>query len=273
MTDHTKSNSLRRKIHDIIFEADTKLGKIFDEVLMGFILLSVIVVMLDSVPDINNKYEKLLKCAEWFFTIIFSIEYILRVWTTKKASSYIFSFYGIIDLMSIVPTFLGLFLVGTHFLVVIRILRLLRIFRVFKLVQFMGASHLLIRSMQNSKHKIAIFFLIVLFTVTIMGSFMYIIESPEAGFTSIPKSIYWAIVTLTTVGYGDIAPQTVMGQTLASLVMLLGYAIIAVPTGILTSEIVSESKRRCTNTHVCNNCNADYHDDGANFCKDCGTEL
>jgi len=167
--------------------------------------------------------------------------------TTKIKSKYIFSFYGIIDLLSVLPTYLGLFLTGTHFLVVIRILRLLRVFRVLKLVQFIGASRLLLKSFASSKHKITVFFLFVLLIVTIMGSIMYIIESPEDGFTSIPRSIYWAIVTLTTVGYGDIAPQTFFGQFIASIVMLMGYAIIAVPTGIITNEIIQENKKQNTN--------------------------
>jgi voltage-gated potassium channel len=270
---NNSSNSNKEKLHEIIFEADTKAGKIFDEILLVFILLSVGVVMLDSVPRIQQDYKPYLNIAEWFFTFIFSFEYILRVWTTKIKSRYIFSFYGIIDLLSVLPTYLSLFLTGTHFLVVIRILRLLRVFRVLKLVQFIGASRVLLKSFASSKHKITVFFLFVLLIVTIMGSIMYIIESPEDGFTSIPRSIYWAIVTLTTVGYGDIAPQTFFGQFIASIVMLMGYAIIAVPTGIITSDFIKESKHQSTNTQVCSNCNADNHDDDAKFCKYCGTKL
>jgi len=266
-------NSTKERLHEIIFEADTSAGKIFDEILLVFILLSVSVVMIDSVPSIHLDYQAYLNIAEWFFTIVFSLEYILRVWTTKIKSNYVFSFYGIIDLLSVLPTYIGLFLTGTHFLVVIRILRLLRVFRVLKLVQFIGASRLLLKSFASSKHKITVFFLFVLLMVTIMGSIMYIIESPEDGFTSIPRSIYWAIVTLTTVGYGDIAPQTVLGQFIASIVMLMGYAIIAVPTGIITNELIQENKKQNTNTQVCSNCNADNHDDDAKYCKYCGTEL
>lgn len=268
-----KKKKIRKKLHDIIFGADTKAGKLFDEILMVSIFLSVIVVMLESVEAIKISYENILYSLEWFFTIIFTIEYILRIWTTKKSHKYIFSFYGIIDLLSVIPTYLGLFLFNSHYLVVIRILRLLRVFRVLKLIQFVGASHHLIRSFRSSRHKIAVFFLLVLFLVTVMGSIMYIIESPEDGFTSIPKSIYWAIVTLTTVGYGDIAPQTILGQSIASFVMLLGYAIIAVPTGIITSEIISSNKKPCINTKVCSNCNKDIHDDDAIYCKICGEYL
>ncbi len=275
MKDNPKKESLRLKLHTIIFEADTKWGKWFDEALMVLILLSVIVVMLDSVVEFSRKYNTILLFLEWFFTIIFSVEYLLRIWTVKKPEKYIFSFYGIIDLLSILPTYVSFFLIGSHYMMVIRILRILRIFRVFKLVKFLKASNLLMRSLSNSKYKIGVFFLIVLFTVTIFGSIMYIVEGAESGFTSIPRGIYWAIVTLTTVGYGDIAPSTVIGQSIASMVMLLGYAIIAVPTGILTSEIVSESKRESNlnNTQVCSNCHEKTHTDNAKYCDQCGTSL
>ncbi len=272
MTDDNKD--FKHKIHDIIFEADTKLGKIFDEILLVFILLSVSVVMLDSVEEISINYKKYLIWAEWFFTIIFSIEYILRVWTTQKSSKYIFSLYGIIDLLSVLPTYIGLFLAGTHYLMIIRILRLLRVFRVLKLMQFLGASQVLLQSMKSSRHKIAVFFFFIVLIVTIMGSIMYIVETPETGFTSIPKSIYWAIVTLTTVGYGDIAPQSMLGQSIASVIMLLGYAIIAVPTGIITSEIFNANKMNLRlNTQVCCRCNYEEHDDDAKYCKICGEIL
>ncbi len=270
---NNKKADFKKKVHDIIFEADTFAGKLFDELLLVFILLSVTVVMLDSVPVYHAKYHIFLSYSEWFFTIVFSLEYIFRIWTTSKPRTYIFSFYGIIDFLSIIPTYLSLFIINSHFLVVIRILRLLRIFRVLKLIQFTGASNLLIKSFKNSRHKITVFFLFVLLLVTIIGSLMYIIESPETGFTSIPRSIYWAIVTLTTVGYGDIAPQSTLGQAFASIVMLLGYAIIAVPTGIITSDIIQESRNTNTNTQVCSNCSADNHDDDAKYCKYCGEKL
>ena len=268
-----QKRGLRYKIHDTIFEADTFLGKLFDEILLVFIILSVGVVMLDSVPEIHNEYMQALLYAEWFFTIVFSIEYLLRIWTTLKPGKYIFSFYGIIDLLSVLPTYIGLFLAGSHFLMIIRILRLLRVFRVLKLMQFLGASRLLLESFKNSRHKIAVFFFFIVLIVTIMGSIMYIVEDASSGFSSIPKSIYWAIVTITTVGYGDIAPQTTIGQAIASVIMLLGYAIIAVPSGIITSEIINTSKQTTKNTQVCSNCNYENHDDDAKFCKVCGEEL
>ncbi len=260
----------RKKLHEVLFEADTKTGKAFDIALFIFIILSVIVVLLDSVPSINQQSGKFLYYAECFFTIIFTIEYILRILSTKQPSKYIFSFYGIIDLLAILPTYLSIVLTGSHFLLVIRILRLLRVFRVLKLVRFVSASKTLTIALKRSRHKIIIFLEVVITLVIIMGSVMYLIEGPENGFTSIPRSIYWAIVTLTTVGYGDITPQTVPGQMLASIIMITGYAIIAVPTGIITSEI---SKVSNTNTQVCGNCNADNHDDDAKYCKYCGEKL
>jgi len=264
----------RERMHEIIFEADTKAGKRFDIILLVLILLSVAVVFEDSVRGNSPELKQILYYAEWFFTIIFSIEYFLRIYTINKPKTYIFSFYGIIDLLSILPTFIGLFLAGTHYLAIIRMLRLLRVFRVLKLVQFIGASNNLLLSIRASRHKIGVFFLFVSITVTIMGSIMYIVEGADSGFTSIPRSIYWAIVTLTTVGYGDIAPVTVTGQAIASLVMLLGYAVIAVPTGIITSDMVSQNKKKIiTNTQSCSNCNFNEHDDDALFCKKCGEKL
>ncbi|MCF8298912.1 MAG: ion transporter [Saprospiraceae bacterium] len=260
------------KLHDIIFEADTPAGKAFDVALLIFILISVIVVMLDSVKSINIKIGNYLFIAEWILTILFSIEYILRIITTGKPSKYIFSFFGIIDFLAIVPTYLSVIMVGGHYLVVIRILRLLRIFRVLKLVRFVGASTYLMVSLKESRHKIGVFLGAVLTIVTIMGSLMYLIEGPETGFTSIPMSIYWAIVTLTTVGYGDIAPATVLGQAIASVIMIMGYAIIAVPTGIITVEM-AKAKKQNTNTQVCSHCNLENHDDDAIYCKNCGTKL
>lgn len=270
--DKTEHN-FKKNLHDIIFEADTFAGKLFDELLLVFIILSVSVVMVDSVPNIHAKYQVYLYSAEWFFTILFTIEYALRVWTTQQSNKYVFSLYGIIDLLSIVPTYLSLLIVSSQFLIIIRILRLLRVFRVLKLMAFLGASDILIKSINKSRYKITVFFFFVLLLVTIIGSIMYIIESPETGFTSIPRSVYWAIVTLTTVGYGDIAPQSVLGQFFASFVMLLGYAIIAVPTGIITSEIFKQTNKTNSNTQVCSNCNTNNHDDDALFCKHCGEKL
>lgn len=259
------------RIHHAIFEADTPAGKRFDIWLLVFIILSVFIVMLDSVPSIGDNYGEILKIAEWVITILFSIEYTLRLLSVQKPFKYILSFYGVIDLLAIIPTYLSLFLVGTHYLVIIRILRLLRIFRVLKLVHFLGASRYLIISLKGSLYKIGVFLGAVIVLVIIFGSLMYLIEGPESGFTSIPRGIYWAIVTLTTVGYGDITPQTFLGQSLSSVIMILGYSIIAVPTGIVTAEMAKSKVN--TNTHSCMNCNKDYHDDDAHYCKHCGSEL
>lgn len=265
-----RHKSLRARLHEIIFEADTPLGKTFDVTLLIMIVLSVIAVLLDSVNFIHDRYGDILYLAEWFFTILFTLEYILRIYTSTRPSKYIFSFYGIIDLLAIIPTYLSLIFTGTQFLLVIRMLRLLRVFRVLKLARYVGASKTLGVALRNSRHKIVVFLEVVLTMVVITGSLMYLIEGEENGFTSIPRSIYWAVVTLTTVGYGDIAPHTVLGQTLASIIMIIGYAIIAVPTGIISVEMARATQ---TNTQVCKNCLCDQHDDNAKFCKKCGDAL
>jgi voltage-gated potassium channel len=254
----------------VIFEADTPAGKLFDVLLLIFIGCSVLVVLLDSVGSIHGDYGDALLLAEWIFTILFTLEYLLRIYSSHRPSRYVKSFYGIIDLLAILPTYLSLILAGSQFLLVIRILRLLRLFRVFKLVHYVSASRVLAIALRNSRHKIVVFLEVVLTLVVIMGSLMYLIEGEENGFSSIPRSIYWAVVTLTTVGYGDIAPQTVVGQFLASIVMIIGYAIIAVPTGIITMEM---AKTTSTNTQVCQNCHKTDHDDDALFCKRCGEPL
>lgn len=265
--------SLKRYLHIIIFEADTPLGKAFDIIVLLSILASVLVVMLDSVASISQNYSTLFMYLEWMFTIFFTIEYILRIYVSKNAfKNYIFTFYGVIDLLAILPTYLSLILVGTQFMMVIRIFRLIRVFRILKLGRYVGASQILKDSFMNSRHKIAVFLEIIITIVVIMGSLMYIIEGPSNGFSSIPRAIYWAIVTLTTVGYGDIAPQTVMGQFIASAIMIMGYAIIAVPAGIVSSEL-NKSKGVMLNTQVCENCHFDEHDDDAKFCKKCGYSL
>ncbi len=265
-------NTFRSILHEIIFEADTPAGKAFDVTLLIAIILSVAAVMLESVNAINIRYSGFLRNIEWFFTILFTVEYLARIYSTKKALSYIISFYGIVDFLSIIPTYLSLIIVGSHTLVVIRTIRLLCVFRIFKLAQFIGEGKHLMAALRASRRKIIVFILGVMSLVVITGTLMYMIETEESGFTSIPESIYWAIVTLTTVGYGDIAPQTVLGQILASFVMLMGYAIIAVPTGIVTVELSKVSKS-ITNTQVCSNCNAAEHDDDAKFCKKCGNKL
>ena len=266
-----EKTNLKKKIHQIIFEADTKAGKQFDIILFIIISLSVIIVMIDSVDALHAKYGDLFLLLDWIITIIFTLEYVLRIYASGKPAKYIFSFYGIIDFLSILPTYLSLFLTGTHFLIVIRMLRLMRIFRVFKLARYVNASNVLLSALLNSRRKILVFLEVVLIIVVITGAFMYLVEGPETGFTSIPKSIYWAIVTITTVGYGDIAPQTLLGQTIASMLMLVGYAIIAVPTSILGSELYKVKSQK--NTQVCNNCQFSNHDDDAKYCKICGEKL
>ncbi len=267
----------KEKIHEIIFEADTPMGKAFDIVLMIFILLSVLVVMLESVDRIANNHHQLFFVLEWIFTIFFTIEYILRLYCTYNPKKYAMSFYGIIDLLAIIPTYLSLLIVGTHYLVVIRALRLLRIFRIFKLVKFLNEGNIIIRALIKSRAKILVFMLFILLMVTILGSIMYLVEAGyNEKFDSIPRSIYWAIVTLTTVGYGDISPSTEFGQFIAAFVMLLGYAVLAVPTGIVSAEMVSEANKEAatsTNTQACRYCSQEGHDDDAVHCKYCGELL
>jgi voltage-gated potassium channel len=275
MSNTNSSNRFVRwqsKLHKIIFEAETPVGKVFDITLLILIVISVFIVLLDSVSHLNARYGLLFYYAEWFFTILFTLEYILRIVATRHPPKYIFSFYGIIDLLAILPTYLSLILTGTQFLIVIRMLRLLRVFRVLKLARYVGASAVLAIALKNSRHKIVVFLEVVITLVVIMGSLMYLIEGPEHGFSNIPTSIYWAIVTLTTVGYGDIAPQTFVGQSLASIIMIIGYAIIAVPTGIISVEM-SKASQSGMNTRVCENCHCKYHDDDAKFCKTCGESL
>jgi voltage-gated potassium channel len=271
-----KNNSFKHKMHVIIQEADTPMGKLFDILLLVSILASVIIVMLDSVATIRERFTDLFFYLEWMFTIFFTIEYVLRVYITRNPlKNYVLSFYGVIDLLAILPTYLSLVVSGTHFMMVIRILRLLRVFRILKLGRFVSATQVLKESMINSRHKIAVFLEIILTIVVVMGSIMYIVEGPVNGFTSIPRGIYWAIVTLTTVGYGDIAPATVLGQFIASAIMIMGYAIIAVPTGIISSEMNKAERRKSIqlNTQICENCQCSHHDDDARYCKICGKAI
>lgn len=263
----------RLKMHEVIFEADTFVGKLFDIILLILIVLSIIVVMLESVPVYRNEYSVILHDLEWGFTILFTIEYFARIISINKPFNYIFSFYGIIDLLSIVPTYLGIFISGSRSLMVIRALRLMRIFRILKLGEFLNESQKLIDSLKASRQKIMVFLLSILTMVTILGTVMYLVESEDSGFTSIPRSIYWAIVTLTTVGYGDIAPVTSLGQFIASIVMILGYAIIAVPTGIVTNELIKSEKQSKISTQVCPSCSKEGHDTDAVYCKFCGEKL
>lgn len=261
----------RQKLYEIIFEADTPTGKLFDVVLLIVILVSVALVMLESVPGIRLQHQEILRLLEWIITGIFTVEYILRIAIIRKPVRYIFSFYGIIDFLSVIPTYVGLFVIGSHHLAVIRILRMLRIFRILKLTRYTQAGRTLARALWASREKISVFIFFVVVLVIVVGTIMYLIEGEAHGFTSIPSGIYWAVVTLTTVGYGDISPQTPFGQFMASIVMIMGYAIIAVPTGIVTAEIIKPSG--AGNTQVCPNCLHDKHDDDALYCKKCGAKI
>jgi len=263
----------QRKLHHLIFGTGTIGGRLFDILLLSAIILSIIAVMLESVEEIRRDYEPWLNATEWIFTILFSIEYIARILVSINRFRYIFSFYGIIDFIAVIPTYLTLIFADTQYLVVIRALRLLRVFRILKLGRFIGEGELIAKALVASKHKIVVFLGAVLTVVTIMGTLMYLVESAEAGFTSIPRSVYWAIVTLTTVGYGDIAPQTFIGQIVASLIMITGYSIIAVPTGIVTSEMVKHASQKKVNGKHCIDCLKKNHDEDAKFCKRCGGKL
>ena len=264
-------STFKDQIKLIIFGTDTRAGKLFDVVLIITIVLSIITVFLDSVVEYNQQYGRIFSIAEWTFTIMFTVEYLLRIFSIRRAFSYIFSFFGIIDLLAILPTYLSLLMPGTEVFVVIRVLRVLRIFRVLKLVQYMGEADMLMRAMIASRRKIFIWLFLVMNIVIIMGSVMYLIEGGKAGFDSIPRSIYWAVVTLTTVGYGDVVPQTSLGQGIASFIMVLGYSIIAVPTGIVTSEITfaakSAKERRCVV------CGKEGLVEDAKFCRNCASKL
>ena len=263
---------IRARIHEIIFEADTPAGKMFDIALLVAIVLSVAAVLLESVSGIRQRHGTTLRAIEWFFTLLFTGEYLLRLACVGQPLRYARSFFGIVDLLAIAPTYLALFIPGAHSLIVIRALRLLRVFRVLKLAHFVGDARTLRRALRESTRKIIIFMGTVLTLVLIVGALMYLIEGEEHGFTSIPQSVYWAIVTMTTVGYGDIAPQTVIGKMLASAVMILGYGIIAVPTGIVTVELASAGKKRIS-TQACPECAADGHDPDAVYCKYCASKL
>jgi voltage-gated potassium channel len=264
---------IRTRVRRIIFEVSTPAGKIFDYFLIVCILLSVVAVMLDSVETIRMRWSTQFDFFEWVFTILFTLEYGVRLWSAKSALRYARSFFGIIDLIAIVPTYLSLIIPGTEFLIVIRSLRILRIFRVFKLFRYVKGSNIIVDALINSRFKITVFILAVLILVINIGAFMYVIESEESGFSNIPISIYWAIVTLTTVGYGDLSPQTPGGQILASIVMLMGYSIIAVPTGIVTAEVGRSMKISQRDNRTCLNCSTNGHDPDAIYCRECGHEL
>ena len=274
------ANNLKNKLHTIIYEADTPMGKLFDVVLLILILVSVILVMLESVTSIDTHYHDLLYFGEWVITIFFTIEYILRIITVKKASNYIFSFYGIIDFLSTIPLYLSFILAGSNALLAVRALRLLRVFRILKITRYMGEANKLNKALRDSKPKIFVFLFAVLILSIIAGTIMYLVEGEQSGFVSIPISVYWCIVTLTTVGFGDITPVTPLGQFIAAIIMIMGYGIIAVPTGIVSAEYASKKTTTLddpeyihVNTQSCQNCNENNHHDNAEFCHKCGSTL
>jgi voltage-gated potassium channel len=261
----------RKTCYIVIFEADTPWGQSFDITLIISIILSVVAVCLDSVKSVADNHGAALYIAEWFFTLIFTTEYIIRLFCTDRPLRYARSFFGAVDLLSVIPTYLSIFLPGTQYLLVIRVLRVLRIFRVLKLVHYVGEAEMLVNAMRASSRKILVFLFAVGTLVIICGSAMYLVEGEENGFTSIPRGIYWAIVTLTTVGFGDISPQTDLGQTLAALIMILGYGIIAVPTGIVSVEL--SRSRDVADVRTCGACSKKNHDEDASYCKRCGESL
>lgn len=270
--------SLKKRLFVIVFGTDTRLGRIFDIILLYLILASVLAVMLESVQEINDRYGPFLRTIEWTFTIFFTVEYVVRLYIVKSIRKYAFSFLGIIDLVAILPTYLTLFFAGSSYLVVIRAIRLLRVFRILKLTRQIGEAQILINSLNASRHKIFVFLGAVATLTVIMGTLMYMIEGGNNGFTSIPRSIYWAIVTITTVGYGDISPQTTIGQLFAAILMLMGYAIIAVPTGIVTAQMTSDEikmrqKKDDEKYITCPSCKTHDHPPGSSFCRYCGSKL
>ena len=269
---HPQVKPWQDQLHRVIFGTETWSGRAFDIALLYAIIISIVAVMMESVEAIDREYGDILYFVEWIFTILFSFEYAARIISSRRPFKYIFSFYGIIDFLAVIPTYLTLIFANTPYLMIIRAIRLLRVFRILKLGRFLGEGEALVKSLRSARHKIAVFLGAILTVVIVMGTLMYLIEPDEAGFTSIPQSIYWAIVTLTTVGYGDIAPQTFLGRTIASVIMIIGYAIIAVPTGIVTSEMMKQSGEIQSNSH-CPDCLSEKHDRDAKFCKHCGGEL
>lgn len=264
--------SFREKTYRVIFGTDTAAGQRFDIALIYFILFSVLAVVLSSIESLQTQYGAWLFRLEWAFTLLFSMEYLLRIYSSPKPLRYIFSFYGLVDLLSIIPTYVALLFPGANYWLVVRLLRVLRIFRVFKLVRYLSEANLLLRSMYAARRKVLVFFTAVLVLCVIFGSLMFLVEGPDNGFTSIPRSIYWTIVTITTVGYGDITPQTVIGQIIATMAMLTGYSIIAIPTGIFTAEIAREMITE-SNNRQCNVCNRIGHHAEAEYCFQCGVTL
>lgn len=264
----------RANLHEVIFEAETRLGRLFDVVLMICILVSVLVVMLDSVKSIRDVWGDVFFVLEWVFTILFTLEYVLRLISIGQPIMYARSFFGIVDLLAILPSYVSLVFPGTHYLLAIRLLRVLRVFRVLKIVQYVGEANHLMQALRASQRKITVFLFTVVTLSIIFGSLIYVIEDPKDGFTSIPRSVYWAIVTLTTVGYGDISPKTDLGQAIAAVIMIFGYGIIAVPTGIVSAEFAQAGRRlKPVSTQSCHECGCEGHDVDAVYCKQCGEKL
>lgn len=271
--DNDELRPWQSRLHEVVYESHTTAGKAFDVTLLAFILLSIVVVMLDSVASLHARYGRAFFVLEWFFTLTFTAEYILRLICIRRPLKYLFSVLGIIDLLAIIPSYLSFVYIGSQSLLVFRALRLLRVFRIFKLVHFLSEMRFLHVAILNSVRKISIFILFVVSTVVILGSIIYLVEGPNNGFTSIPQSVYWAIVTITTVGYGDIAPVTPLGKLIASFIMLLGYGIIAVPTGIVTTEMALAAKNQKQENQACPSCGREGHDHDARYCKYCSAAL
>lgn len=265
-----RNEKLRRKIYAVVFGTDTPAGRLFDRVLLVLIILSIASVFLESMSSFRNSYLFYIQIAEWLFTFLFTVEYALRVYSSPKPWRYILSFYGLIDLIAVLPAYIGLVIAGTHYLVVVRALRLLRVFRILKMSRFLREGDVLKSALRSSSYKITVFLTSVVALVTIIGTLMYVIEGEKSGFTSIPVSIYWAVVTITTVGYGDISPQSPLGQFIASLLMITGYGIIAVPTGIVSVEMA-----RATDAakEKCPHCRASIPVSDAKYCSNCGKPL
>ncbi|PSL04511.1 ion transporter [Cecembia rubra] len=264
----------KSRLAHIVFEHDDRASKTFDVVILIAILISVGIVILDSVSDLHFSYGRIFYILEWVFTLLFTVEYGLRVWLSKRKAGYIFSFYGLVDLLAIIPTYLSIFVMNTQFLVVIRSLRLLRVIRVLKLGRYLKDAEFLSEALRASRNKIQIFIGSMITIVLIAGTVMYIVEGPDSGYTSIPMAMYWSIVTLTTVGFGDITPITPLGKLMASIIMLIGYGIIAVPTGIVTSEMtLAKSKKKLADARACRKCHQLIFDNDALFCKYCGEEM
>ena len=270
--DQHPADARRLRIHEIVFEADTPAGWAFDVALTVLIVASILVVMLESVPAVRLRHGALLRGLEWGFTILFTIEYAVRLYSVRRPLRYALSPFGLIDLLAILPTYLSLVLTGAQTLLVVRVLRLLRIFRIFKLAEYLRESSVLVAALRASRRKITVFLLAVVTIVVIVGTLMYVVEGEAHGFTSIPTSVYWAVVTLTTVGYGDLSPATPLGRGLAVVVMLMGYAIIAVPTGIVTMEL-TRARDLPVSSQACPSCGLGGHEFGAKFCRRCGAAL